>query len=255
MPTYQDAGLIVLHGLPVTLDEDPCESLSDLVTAFSALIPQAQIWCYNGRDDVRGYPLLSALAGRLGKRIAPAFQEYLSTKQQTQPQVTRWVVGGFSAGGWGLYQWLVYRRIARGVTAWQSQVDCVFTIAAPYRNDHPIVHLGGDDANAKRWALEFADPRERGPAQEAPERILKDILSGIRLYSIYSSADTTVWPDSAELPPGLIALSNVDQQKLEHGPPQHDIHQRLIRDRSVVNYVVDSIDSCLAAQMRSEQRR
>lgn len=202
---------------------------------------------YEWRADLTGEPIFPALRCQLGDLGARALQPRVQHFQSARLHIQRWVLGGYSSGGWILYQWLVYRWLGQASPDWQSDVDCVFTIAAPYKNDHSLINLGEAEAHPRSWRLKLTDPMDKSRVAGAdPEDILEYSLQDIHVCSVFSTADTTVWSDGAMLPHRLASYDHIHQQRLHHGLAQNGVHTTLCGAEDVIRSIVSCVDAVLA---------
>lgn len=207
MATRSDTGLLLLHGLPEAPATDPFKRLASLQAALTALLPVENVFPYRWQTALELNPIGPALRGTLGRRAAPLLDAELRRLQYEHPDIERWVVGGYSAGGWILYQWLAGWEaeglVVRPSPAQRNRIVLAFTIGSPYQNVRDFIYLLGKLRRVEPWLL--------------PAIVLAQALRPGSLHVMYSETDTTVWPENAAFPAELVASGAIKQLSLASG--------------------------------------
>lgn len=222
-------GIILLHGLRQSEYPDLFTPLEPLLRDLAAYIPQQNFFRYEWHKDLNVDPIRLALRGTLGIRAAPHFHQRFLEYQGKHPEISRWIVGGYSAGAWIFYQWLadwpLNGELVRPLQSQRGNIILAFTIGAPWQNIHDEIYFGDDPRPilVRKWQLDA-------------ETLATALRPGI-LHVIFSTADTTTWPDNARFPDGAIQSGLVNQHPPLIGVP----HKDLCQNQQVRDYIKTSV--------------
>lgn len=238
MAGHDDLGVVLLHGLPQNAG-DPFAPLISLQNKLASLIPAQNIFPYYWAQAF-GKDLNSlVIRGQLGLALAPNFHRQLKAYQDDHPLLQRWVIGNYSSGGWGFYQWLIgWNEAGQFIRPPQEQLAKIvfaFTIASPYRNIHDTFQLAGKPRTARKWETDA-------------EHIARALPPGT-LHIIFSPDDTTVWPDNAQLSAfSQAARGLVDAHLVFEEPIPGATHDSILYDQRTIDYIADSLAVCLKSR-------
>ncbi len=225
--------VVLLHGLPKVAPFEPSDHFKEIIAMLRSLFPADHIMPYPWWADVAESQrwstripaklAVSALHGKLGSLISPEFERWL----YSQPLIaggTKYFVIAYSAGGWGFYDWL-----EGASTDARAQIECAFTITAPFRNVHPHIYLDNEARPASPWHLDH--------------RKLATALRPGRLHILWSDIDRTAWPNNALLSkadPPLPSAHLVTESLLPNV-----LHDDACRAERTVGYIRDRIAEIL----------
>lgn len=227
-------GLVLLHGLPTGAGSDPFVCLQVLRHALEDYLPADNIYPYHWADALYQQARIRAIRplkeGTLRSLAAPLLAGALADLQRQRPDIEQWGLGGYSSGGWIANQYLVWKAARQ----W-PEVSFAFTIAAPRQNIHGLLLLRGRTITIPLWQLATADGRvetdDTGRAVRQSE--LANALAPMRLHTVFSSADNTVWPDNCRFAESYAARL-VSQLELPRGLPDNQGHDEICNDLEMI---------------------
>jgi len=233
MTKYKDVGVVLLHGLPEggrngSPAPDPFDQLTQVHTVLEGLVPDENIFEYYWIRDLPAAPSLVA-RGRLGERGAECLITRLRDDYFSKTEIRRWIIGGFSGGGWIIHQWLHDSVQSSDAKEDLDNVIFVFTIGAPYQNVYDLLKIGEPQElyRVRKWEL---DPN-----------VIAQALPRCRFYAIWSRDDETIRSENAEFPEPLV------DDGLVHGLPLTDVsHNALCASEIAIDFIRESLTSALA---------